>query len=84
MAFRDRLSATEMLLIRKVMEHVYEKILYPSEGIDNTEGGDQYANAQPAMNTQPIPANIEEKIELFCNDQVILFFLIFYFYFIRN
>lgn len=59
-----------MLLIRKVMEHVYEKILYPTEGIEGAEGGETYASVQQAMTIQQIPANIEEKIELFCNDQV--------------
>lgn len=34
--FRDRLSATELLQVRKVMEHVYEKILSQP---DNTYGG---------------------------------------------
>lgn len=66
-----------MLLIRKVMEHVYEKILYPSDGVENTEGGEQHGSAgyhqQHAMCTQQIPLNIEEKIELFCNDQVKIF-----------
>uniref|UniRef100_A0A915DLP0 WD repeat-containing protein 48 homolog n=1 Tax=Ditylenchus dipsaci TaxID=166011 RepID=A0A915DLP0_9BILA len=57
---KDRLSATEMLMVRKVMEHVYEKILYP-ETNDNMD-------ATNVVSTQ-IPTNIDEKIELFCNDQ---------------
>jgi len=59
---KDRLSATEMLLVRKVMEHVFEKILYP-ESTENIEG-----QGVQVISTQ-VPTNVEEKIELFCNDQ---------------
>jgi WD repeat-containing protein 48 len=56
--YRDRLSATDMLQVRKVMEHVYEKILFPID-----------PNAEVQL-PPPIPPNIEEKMELFCHDQV--------------
>jgi WD repeat-containing protein 48 len=65
---RDRLSATEMLLVRKVMEHVFEKILYPSPDGGEACNGAGPPLQQPSM-PAPIPANIEEKVELFCNDQ---------------
>ncbi|KHJ91783.1 WD domain, G-beta repeat protein [Oesophagostomum dentatum] len=55
---KDRLSATEMLQVRKVMEHVYEKILNSTE---TTMG-------ETPMPVQ-IPTNIEQKMELYCNDQ---------------
>ncbi|CAK5086302.1 unnamed protein product [Meloidogyne enterolobii] len=62
---KDRLSATEMLQCRKVMEHVWEKILYPADNSSNENGGGGTTTSSlPAM-----PENIEEKIELFCNDQ---------------
>ncbi|CAJ0572142.1 unnamed protein product, partial [Mesorhabditis spiculigera] len=57
---KDRLSATEMLQVRKVMEHVYEKVLH---------GGSEYSSleAQPSLiNRSP---NIETCLELYCNDQ---------------
>lgn len=57
--YRDRLSATEMLQVRKVMEHVYEKILNSSET----------TMSETPMPVQ-IPTNIEQKMELYCNDQV--------------
>lgn len=60
--FRDRLSATEMLQVRKVMEHVYEKILNPLESSENGVPSRVF----PAQLT----GNIEEKVELYCNDQV--------------
>ncbi|KAK6022007.1 hypothetical protein OSTOST_12308, partial [Ostertagia ostertagi] len=55
---KDRLSATEMLQVRKVMEHVYEKILNSPE---STMG-------ETPMPVQ-IPTNIEQKMELYCNEQ---------------
>lgn len=55
---KDRLSATEMLQVRKVMEHVYEKILNSSET----------ATGETPMPVQ-IPTNIEQKMELYCNEQ---------------
>jgi len=65
---KDRLSATDMLQVRKVMEHVYEKILNVTDG--NNEGGNGGNNGGGgAQLPPPIPANIEEKIELFCHDQ---------------
>lgn len=56
------------------MEHVYEKILYPPPG----ENGMGYpedphstqSQAQPHVLPPPLPPNIEEKIELYCQDQV--------------
>ncbi|KAI6194520.1 WD repeat-containing protein 48-like protein [Aphelenchoides besseyi] len=76
---RDRLSATEMLQVRKVMEHVYEKILTPAELSEVEANSANHAanagtsNVQQPTNSQffapAIPLNIEDKIELFCNDQ---------------
>ena len=45
------------------MEHVWEKILYPAETSENAVAG-----APPSLPAQ-LPENIEEKVELFCNDQ---------------
>ncbi|KAK6035490.1 hypothetical protein COOONC_27004, partial [Cooperia oncophora] len=61
---KDRLSATEMLQVRKVMEHVYEKILNSPES----------AMGETPMPVQ-IPTNIEQKMELYCNDQVGFFYI---------
>ncbi|GMS89363.1 hypothetical protein PENTCL1PPCAC_11538 [Pristionchus entomophagus] len=57
---KDRLSATEMLQVRKVLEHVYEKILH-STGGENPMG--------ESLVPPPIPSNIETKLELYCHDQ---------------
>lgn len=78
---RDRLSATEMLQIRKVMEHVFEKILFPnndnSENLENNNNSNYVSSPSsplppPPMISQQIPNNIEERIELYCNDQVLI------------
>lgn len=53
-----------MLQVRKVMEHVFEKILNPQE---------PSADGQSPL-PPPLPPIIEEKIELYCHDQVRLFF----------
>jgi len=58
---KDRLSATEMLQVRKVMEHVYEKILNPLESSEN--------GVPQRVFPPPLTGNIEEKVELYCNDQ---------------
>ncbi|KAK0418585.1 hypothetical protein QR680_013655 [Steinernema hermaphroditum] len=61
---KDRLSATEMLQVRKVMEHVYEKILNAVDSVE-TPGAPVAGNLVPLQ----IPANIEEHLELYCNEQ---------------
>lgn len=76
----DRLSATEMLQIRKVMEHVYEKILFPNnENFENNNYVSHSSSLLPssALISQQIPNNIDEIIELYCNDQVLNFLINF-------
>ncbi|CAB3401737.1 unnamed protein product [Caenorhabditis bovis] len=59
----DRLSATEMLQVRKVMEHVYEKILNVNEGA--TLEQTHISSVVPS-----VPLNlIHTKLEMYCNDQ---------------
>lgn len=56
-----------MLQVRKVMEHVYEKILNAAnDGSFTDSGGSAAAQILPSS----IPANIEERIELYCQEQV--------------
>lgn len=62
---RDRLSATEMLQVRKVMEHVYEKVLNVSDANYSENGIPSAAQMLPSS----LQANIEERIELYCQDQ---------------
>ncbi|CAG9534022.1 unnamed protein product [Cercopithifilaria johnstoni] len=62
---KDRLSATEMLQVRKVMEHVYEKVLNVNDANYSENGIPPAAQILPSS----LQANIEERIELYCQDQ---------------
>ncbi|VDP21029.1 unnamed protein product [Soboliphyme baturini] len=66
---KDRLSASDMLLVRKLMEHVYEKILFANLNEVTGQGGNGVIpNPQlPSV----LPPNIEAKIQLYCQDQLL-------------
>uniref|UniRef100_A0A3Q4HDN5 WD repeat-containing protein 48 n=1 Tax=Neolamprologus brichardi TaxID=32507 RepID=A0A3Q4HDN5_NEOBR len=67
---RDRLSASDMLQVRKVMEHVYEKII----NLDNeSQTTSSSANDKPGEQEkeEDMAMLAEEKIELMCQDQVL-------------
>lgn len=55
---RDRLSASDMLQIRKVIEHVYEKVI-----------GQESSNAIDRNDLETV-AN-DDKVEILCNDQIL-------------
>ncbi|CAI5445919.1 unnamed protein product [Caenorhabditis angaria] len=60
---KDRLSATEMLQVRKVMEHVFEKIL-------NSNEAESSHHVASNITTSTVPLSlIHTKLEMFCNDQ---------------
>lgn len=63
-----------MIQVRKVIEHVYEKVL--GQGSD---AGSQAANngtGDRHEEGEDISAVAEEKVELLCNDQVAVLFLL--------
>uniref|UniRef100_A0A3P9QCN5 WD repeat domain 48b n=1 Tax=Poecilia reticulata TaxID=8081 RepID=A0A3P9QCN5_POERE len=67
---KDRLSASDMLQVRKVMEHVYEKII----NLDNeSQTTSSSANDKPGEQEkeEDMAMLAEEKIELMCQDQVL-------------
>ncbi|XP_074655956.1 WD repeat-containing protein 48-like [Tubulanus polymorphus] len=70
---KDRLSANDMLQVRKVIEHVYEKVM--GQGSDTgsqTAGGNSSGNEKSETEKEDDLASIaEEKVELLCNDQVL-------------
>lgn len=69
LSYRDRLSASDMLQVRKVMEHVYEKII----NLDNeSQTTSSTANDKPGEQEkeEDMAMLAEEKIELMCQDQV--------------
>ena len=55
-----------MIQIRKVLEHVYEKLFGGADTISNP-GTEREA---PVNETEDIAALAQAKIDLFCNDQV--------------
>lgn len=80
---RDRLTASDLLQVRKVIEHVYEKIIGNGTemGTATQPGGNQSSNSQERSNEAVLSVNHdreeerniipEEKIELLCQDQIL-------------
>ena len=62
-----------MLQVRKVMEHVYEKII----NLDNESQAGGTTNDKPSeqKEDEDMAVLAEEKIELLCQDQVHLYYL---------
>uniref|UniRef100_UPI00358E0F08 WD repeat-containing protein 48 isoform X3 n=1 Tax=Myxine glutinosa TaxID=7769 RepID=UPI00358E0F08 len=67
---KDRLSASDMLQVRKVMEHVYEKIIN-AENDSQTPNSPNNDKTREMEKEDDIAMLAEEKIELLCQDQVL-------------
>ena len=77
---RERLVANDFLQIRKVIEHVYEKVICngseagssaagsPTGGGSGGGGGDREHHQQAGEDSGSLA---EERVELLCNDQVL-------------
>uniref|UniRef100_A0A8B9HPK9 WD repeat-containing protein 48 n=1 Tax=Astyanax mexicanus TaxID=7994 RepID=A0A8B9HPK9_ASTMX len=66
---KDRLSASDMLQVRKVMEHVYEKIINLDS--ESQTGGSAGEKPSEQKEEEDMAVLAEEKIELLCQDQVL-------------
>ncbi|XP_008550497.1 WD repeat-containing protein 48 [Microplitis demolitor] len=75
---KDRLIANDFIQVRKVIEHVYDKVL--GAGSDSGSvagGGNTVSSGSPAGDRANTDSNAdnsslaEEKVELLCNDQVL-------------
>ena len=68
---RDRLSASDMLQVRKVVEHVYEKVMGVDSSVTNSSsnGGKNGCSEDTEQETDYSSIS-EEKVELVCQDQV--------------
>ncbi|CAH3194260.1 unnamed protein product, partial [Porites evermanni] len=69
---RDRLSASDMLHVRKVIEHVYEKVI----GNDNSNNSGNQADKEQAgppteQQLEELGALAEARVELLCHEQVL-------------
>jgi hypothetical protein len=63
--FRDRLSASDYLKVRKVCEHVYEKLFVGEE-----MSGSGSRSEDNSSNSRSEKA--EDKIEILCQDEVLI------------
>ncbi|XP_071804408.1 WD repeat-containing protein 48-like [Asterias amurensis] len=61
---KDRLSASDMLQVRKVLEHVYEKVM-------GSDGGSTMNGKGPYEGDEELSSISEDKVELLCQDQVL-------------
>lgn len=70
-SFRERLSASDMLHVRKVIEHVYEKVLgNESSGNSGNHGDKEQAGPPTEEELAELGALAEARVELLCHDQV--------------
>ncbi len=70
---RDRLSASDMLQVRKVIEHVYEKVMGQGSDAGSQTAGGNSTTSQEKSETEKeedLASISEEKVELLCNEQV--------------
>lgn len=75
---KDRLVANDFIQVRKVAEHVYDKVLGAGSDSGSVAGGNTVSSGSPAgersNNTDSNADNSsipEERVELLCNDQVL-------------
>lgn len=69
--FRDRLVANDFIQVRKVAEHVYEKVL--NAGMDSTPaaGSNSPGTERTEAERQETNSLAEDKVELICNEKVL-------------
>lgn len=63
---KERLSASDMLQVKKVIEHVCEKVMANINEDSGNQSGQDHGNKSNDSSTFPI-----EKVELLCNEQVL-------------
>lgn len=75
---RDRLVANDFIQVRKVAEHVYDKVLGAGSDTGSVAGGgNTVSGGSPAGDRANTDSNAdnsslaEEKVELLCHDQVL-------------
>lgn len=64
---RDRLSANDFIQIRKVQEHVYEKVLGGGSDAGSTTNNNNDRGGDDKAETTSLA---EERVQLLCNDKV--------------
>jgi hypothetical protein len=67
---RDRLIANDFIQVRKVAEHVYEKVLGAGSESGSVAGPNSPGTERTDTERQETGSVAEERVELLCNDQV--------------
>lgn len=62
---RDRLTASDMIHVKKVMEHVYEKIVMADNGSSSSNSD------KPPLSSDELSVLAETKIEIHCNEMLL-------------
>jgi hypothetical protein len=70
MFFRDRLIANDFIQVRKVAEHVYEKVLGAGSESGSVAGPSSPGTERTDPERQETGSIAEDRVELLCNDQV--------------
>lgn len=68
--FRDRLIANDFIQVRKVAEHVYEKVLGAGSESGSVAGPSSPGTERTDPERQETGSITEDRVELLCNDQV--------------
>ncbi|CAB0033638.1 unnamed protein product [Trichogramma brassicae] len=74
---KDRLVANDFIQVRKVAEHVFDKVLGGGSDSGSVAGGNAVSGGSPAgdrnrtNSNMDISSQAEDKIELLCNDQIL-------------
>ena len=71
---RERLVANDFLQIKKVIEHVYEKVICGSSDAGSSAGsptGEGNSSASASKDGEDVASLAEEKVELLCNEQLL-------------
>ncbi|CAD5114331.1 DgyrCDS3469 [Dimorphilus gyrociliatus] len=68
---KDRLSANDMLLVRKVMEHVYEKVLGQGSDAGSQTAASTATERSETDHDEDVSSIVEEKVELWCNENLL-------------
>ena len=67
---RDRLSASDMIQVRKVIEHVYEKVLGQGSDAGSQAAASNASQEKETEKDEDLSTVAEERVELLCSDQV--------------
>ncbi|XP_025091366.1 WD repeat-containing protein 48-like isoform X2 [Pomacea canaliculata] len=68
---KDRLSASDMIQVRKVIEHVYEKVLGQGSDAGSQAAGSNASQEKEPDKEEELSSIAEERVELLCSDQVL-------------